>query len=283
MRSFTLLLALAACSATIKGGHGDQPDAGSAGSGSGPADAAKPVDATPEKPDAPTPPPIQVLRGVDSAGAFSMSAASTLKSTYGVQWTGVYIAGPCNAGSGWTKSLVTTMANQLGWTFLPIYVGQQTSSICGASTLTASQGTSDGNAAVAAMKSFGWQPNNQIPVCLDLEAGTYAADPSNSTAYAKAWRDAVRSGGYLAYVYSNPTGINGLVSSGVTFDGAWPASWFYTGFANVSPADLDQLGSNYSNHDRAWQYASFTVSGVGGVDGDTSDLLLAPIPGGTNL
>jgi hypothetical protein len=273
MRLPTLLLAVAACSGTISGG-GDRAKRSDA----------RVVEDAHSVVDAPSRPAIKVLRGVDRASAFAMSEASTLHSSFGVQWTGVYIGGACNAGSGWTMSLVASMATQLGWTFMPIYVGQQTSSICGADTLTAAQGTSDGNDTAAAMQTFGWQPNKQIPVCLDLEADTYSADPTGATAYVKAWRDAVHSAGFLAYVYSNPTALNGMVSSGVTLDGVWPASWFYTGFADVAPADLDQLGSNYTNKDRAWQYAgSFDVQGAGTVDGDTSDLLLAPAPGGTNL
>jgi hypothetical protein len=233
--------------------------------------------------DAPAPPKIVVLRGVDRAGAFSQSEANTLANSDGVKWTGVYIGGPCNAGDGWTKSVVSGLATNQGWTFMPIYVGQQTSSICGADTLTATQGTTDGKAAVADMATFGWAPNQNIPVCLDLEAGTYSASASESLAYAKAWRDAVRAGGYLAYIYSNPDGINGLDGAGATFDGAWPASWFYSSFENVSPSDLTQLTTGtYNSTNRAWQYASFTSS-VGGIDADTSDLLLAPAPGGTNL
>jgi hypothetical protein len=291
MRLPTLLFAVAACSASTSPHNGfgdDPPDAGSGSQTTPPtADAGSDTHPTADasaKPDAPPPPPIEVLRGVDRASAFAMSEASTLKSSYGVKWTGVYIGGPCDAGSGWTKALVASFASELGWTFMPIYVGQQTSSICGRSTVTAAQGTSDGSAAVALMKTFGWQANNKIPVCLDLEAGTYGAEPTSAVAYAKAWRDAVHASEYLAYIYSNPDGINGLASAGVTFDGAWPASWFYTGFANVAPSDLSQLGASYDSKNRAWQYAgAFAVTGAGSVDGDTSDLLLAPAPDGTNL
>jgi len=229
-------------------------------------------------------PTITVMRGVDRASAFSITEATTLKTNHGVEWTGVYIGGPCSAGSGWTKSGLTTMASQLGWVFMPIYVGQQSPSICGASNLSASRGTSDGNDAVAQMGAFGWEPNRKIPVCLDLEAGSYSNNPSGAMAYARAWRDAVRGAGYLAYLYSNPTAINALYDASIVFDGAWPASWFYTSFANVSPSDLTQLGTRYTHQNRAWQYAgAFAVSGAGSVDGDTSDLLLAPAPGGTNL
>lgn len=282
---FVLLLAAVAACTSPSGGQATGPDSGEGpapDSGGGPPSDAG-VDDAPLPPDAPPPPPITVLRGIDRASAFSMSEAQTLANNHGVKWTGVYIGGPCSAGSGWTKSLVTSYANQLAWTFMPIYVGQQSSSICGAHTLTASQGTADGTEAAQIMGTFGWKPNRNIPVCLDLEAGSYSANPSGAEAYAKAWRNAVRAAGYLAYLYSNPTAINALYDDSVKFDGAWPASWFYTSFQNVKPEDLTQLGSRYTNKNRAWQYGSFSVSGVGGIDADTSDLLLAPIPGGTNL
>jgi hypothetical protein len=275
MRRLAFVIALSACAHPARDNGPDAPGGG---------DDASPVDAATDAAiDAPPPPPIQVLRGVDRASAFSLTEAKTLHDVHGVKWTGVYIGGPCSAGSGWTKSLLTSMHDQLGWTFMPIYVGQQSSAICGANSLTASQGTTDGQAAVAKMQTFGWMPNRSIPVCLDLEAGAYSSDPAGARAYGKAWRDAVRAGGYLAYLYSNPTAINNLFDNNIKFDGAWPASWFYTDFASVKPEDLDQLGTRYTNKNRAWQYAgSFAVSGAGSVDGDTSDLLLAPEPGGTN-
>lgn len=231
-----------------------------------------------------TAPAIAVMRGVDRATAFSLNEAKTLANDHGVKWTGVYIGGPCNAGSGWTKSLVTSLHTNHKWLFMPIYVGQQSSTICNAHTLTASQGHTDGLAAVARMADFGWGANKKLPVVLDLEAGSYSATPSGALAYAKSWRDTVRAAGYLAYIYSNPTAINGLYDSGVKFDGAWPASWFFSGFHASKPEDLDQLGQRYTNKNRAWQYAGdFSVSGAGSVDGDTSYLLLAPAPGGSNL
>ena len=292
MRSWVplIVLALSGCTSPTAGnGNGDDsgpsadsPDAGGTLPGDAGVGANDGGGSESPPPDAPPPPPIKVLRGVDRASAFSTSEAKTLSTSDAVKWTGVYIGGPCNAGSGWTKALVTTLANDYGWTFMPIYVGRQTSSICSADTLTAAQGTTDGKAAVAEMQTFGWGANKQIPVCLDLEAGTYGAEPNSSLAYAKAWLAAVRAGGYLGYIYSNPDGINGLYDAGAKFDGAWPASWFYTSFQSVKPSDLDQLGTRYNGSNRAWQYASFN-SAVGGIDADASDLLLAPAPGGTNL
>ncbi len=227
---------------------------------------------------------IQILQGVDRASAFSAAEAHTLSADHGVKWTGVYIGGACSAGSGWTKEVVTTLANDEGWTFMPTWVGQQAPSICGRSTLSATQGHTDGVAAAAMMATFGWAPHLAIPVALDLEAGSYTYSESGSLAYALAWRDAVRAAGYLAYLYSSPTAINALYDASAQFDGAWPASWFDTNFADTTPDALTQLGTRYTQHDRAWQYAGdFAVAGAGSVDADVSDLLLAPAPGGTNL
>jgi hypothetical protein len=228
--------------------------------------------------------PIAILEGVDRAGAFSTTEAAYLKTTYNVMWTGVYIGGACSAGSGWSKSVLTALNASTGWSFLPIWVGQQASSICGRDTLTAAQGTTDGAATAAEMQVYGWAPDLDIPVVLDLEGGTYSASASEAQAYAQAWRDAVQAGGYLAYLYSSSTAIDAFDDAGVAFDGVWPADWLYTAFdSNATPADVTTLGSRYPGQTRAWQYAgNVTTSGAGGVDSDVSDLLLAPAPGGTN-
>src|SRR5258706_11425674 len=62
--------------------------------------------------------PIQVLRGVDRASVFSTGEARTLHDHHGVRWSGVYIGGPCNGGSGWTKARVTAIANATHWQFM---------------------------------------------------------------------------------------------------------------------------------------------------------------------
>ena len=226
---------------------------------------------------------VTVQRGVDRAGVFSTAEATTLASGYGVTWSGAYIGGACNGGSGWTPDRLTALNAAAGWSFLPIYVGHQSSAICGASTLGYAAGSGDGNDAAAIMGSYAWAPNTMVPVALDVEAGTYSADAAGTVAYVRGWLDAVHAAGYLAYVYSSPTALDAFAAMGLPIDGAWAASYFYSGFADVSPSDLTQLGGNFTNHDRAWQYAgNIAVSGAGRVDCNTSDLLLAPPPGGSN-
>ncbi len=225
---------------------------------------------------------VSVQRGVDRASVFSPGEAEALRAD-GVTWTGVYIGGACNAGSGWNRATVTAIAAATGWSFMPTYVGQQSPGICGAHDLTYARGQADGADAAAIMVGFGWAAHANIPVALDLEAGSYEYSPAASTAYVRGWLDAVHAAGYLAYVYSSPYAIVYEADAGLPIDAAWVASYFYSGFANVTPYDLTQIGARFSSANRAWQYAGgFAVGGAGTVDADTSNLILAPAPGETN-
>jgi hypothetical protein len=226
---------------------------------------------------------ITPIRGADRASEISVGEARTLLNDHGVKYFGVYIGGPCNGGSGWTKAGVTAISHATGWKFAPIYVGQQASSICGAHELTSARGKADGRAAAADLKRFGWEPKRDIPVFLDVEAPTYFDHPAASTAYVRAWVNEVHAQGYRADVYGSPFALDTFHDHKVKIDGVWAASYFYKGFASVVPADLDQMGGRYRHRNRSWQYAgNFEVRGVGAVDGDTANMLLAPKPGGTN-
>ncbi|HUJ61265.1 MAG TPA: glycoside hydrolase domain-containing protein [Kofleriaceae bacterium] len=225
---------------------------------------------------------ISIQRGTDRASVFSAQEASVL-AAQGVQWTGVYIGGPCSGGSGWSRAAVEALASSVHWQFMPIFVGQQAPSICGASEMSYARGQDDGAATAQQMAAFGWAPRGNIPVALDLEAGTYFNDPAGSTSYVHGWIDAVHASGYLAYVYSGPAAIVHYADAGLAMDAVWVASYFYNGFANVTPYDLSQIGTRFSASNRAWQYAGdFAVAGAGRVDADVSDLLLAPAPGRSN-
>jgi hypothetical protein len=264
-----VLLFASACTTNVDGTSDDSDDLD--------------ADPVPGSPEAIAAAKITPIRGADRAEEIDTKAAKILLNDHGVKYYGVYIGGPCDGGSGWSKAGVVALSHATGWKFAPVYVGQQTSSICGAHNLTDAQGKADGKRAAADMKAFGWEPDRDIPVFLDLEAGTYFDHPSASTAYVRAWVNEVHAQGYRADVYSTPFGLNTFHDAHVKIDGVWAASYFYTGFANVVPADLDQMGSRYRHTNRSWQYAGgFEVSGVGSVDGDTANMLLAPKPGGTN-
>jgi hypothetical protein len=240
-------------------------------------------DPIPGSPEAIAAAKIASIRGADRASEISVGEAKTLMNDHGVRYLGVYIGGPCDGGSGWTKAGVTAISHATGWKFAPIYVGQQASSICRADRVTAAQGTADGKAAAADMKAFGWDANKDIPIFLDVEAGTYFGSPTAATNYVRAWVDEVHAQGYRADVYASPFALNTFHDKKLKIDGIWAASYFYKGFADVNAWDLDQMGSRYRHTNRSWQYAGdFEVSGVGDVDADTAHMLLAPKPGGTN-
>jgi hypothetical protein len=201
-----------------------------------------------------------------------------------VTWTGVYIGGECSAGSGWSRRVVESLHAAAGWQFMPIFVGQQSPAICGAHELTYARGHADGEAAASHMRAYGWHGHRAIPVALDVEAGTYEYSRHGSTEYVKGWVAAVHANGFLAYVYSSPSGLVHFHDANLGINGGWAASYFYDGFHALRPGDLHQLGARFVHRNRAWQYAGdFEVSGVGRVDASTSNLLLAPRPGGTNL
>ena len=227
---------------------------------------------------------VHDARGVDRASAFDTAEAVRLKDDHGVRWTGVYIGGPCSGGSGWDRASVEAIYKATKWSFLPTYVGQESSSICWSHDLTHARGQTDGHHAASIMPSFGWEAKRDIPVVLDVEQATFEDDRNGTIEYVRGWIETVRADGYRPYVYSNPDAINAFADEKLAIDAVWVASYFYSGFESVTPYDLDQIGHHFSNHDRAWQHAgNVYVSGVGAVDCDVSDLLLAPAPGGTNV
>ena len=226
---------------------------------------------------------ITVERGVDRASALGTHEARALKHDHGGTLTGVYIGGACNGGSGWSKAGVTAIANATGWHSMPIYVGQQAASSCGAHDRSYARGHADGRAAARRMRAFGGQPHRDVPGARDVEAGTYFGNPAAATHYTRGWVNAVHAQGYRAYVYASPYALNHFHDAHVRIDAAWAASYFYSGFKSIAPGALSQMGGRYRHNNRAWQYAGdFYVHGVGDVDANTARLLLAPRPGGTN-
>src|SRR5690242_16425441 len=127
---------------------------------------------------------VQILRGTDRAAAFTPGEARFLRDAFGVAWTGVYIGGPCSAGSGWTRASVEAIAAATGWQFLPIFVGSQRGLGCRATALGFGQGQADGNQTAALMRGFGWDGGRSIPVVLDIERSTFDQDPGGTTEYA---------------------------------------------------------------------------------------------------
>src|ERR1700744_718377 len=87
------------------------------------------ADPVPGSPEAIAAAKITPIRGADRAEEISAREAKTLLNDHGVKYLGVYIGGPCDGGSGWSKAGVVAISHATGWKFAPTYVGQQTSSI----------------------------------------------------------------------------------------------------------------------------------------------------------
>jgi hypothetical protein len=230
---------------------------------------------------------VREERGVDSAGAFTAADAKTLEDQHGVQWTGVYIGGKCSGGFGWNRDVVTAIHRSTSWGFMPTYVGQEAASSCAGErpVLTYAQGQADAHHAAALMASFAWDAHRDIPVALDVEQDTFQGNPHGTIDYVRGWTDGTRTQGYVPYVYANPDAVNAFVAARLDIPAVWVASYFYSGFENVTPYELHQIGNHYTHNNRAWQYAgNVWVPSIGAsVDCNVSDLALAPGPGGTNL
>jgi Domain of unknown function (DUF1906) len=288
------LVALAALTITTvpacaPGALDEQPSSSDSGEAADAADAADTADGAAGAPDFENVArPVEVLRGVDRAGAFSPAEAAHLRNAFGVAWTGVYIGGPCNGGFGWTRQSVEAIHAATGWQFLPIFVGQQLGIGCAAQTLGFARGRADGDQAAARMRAFGWEGGRDIPVVLDIERPTFDRDRAGATEYARGWLDGVHAAGYLGYIYGSFTMLNAFAASRLPIDGAWVAVFLSSpgtgGFLDVSPYDPRALlGGNFTTRNRAWQYhGDVVIPGAGRIDTDVSDFLLAPEPGGTN-
>ncbi len=94
-----------------------------------------------------------------------------------------YIASPCHRVSSWMGKRAAMI--DMGWNLLPVYVGQQVvgSSKCPNTTLTAAQGTIDGQDADDKVSSEGFADGTYV--YLDIERCDTL--PEGMKDYAKAW------------------------------------------------------------------------------------------------
>lgn len=147
--------------------------------------------------------------GFDSLSYPGDTLMAWLKENTNLSFVGFYLApAPSRPTSGWMGKRATLAAQ--GWGFAPVYVGQQESGQPGAHTLTAAQGTTDGNDAVQLMQTAGF-PNRSV-VYLDIEQGGTAS--SATIAYMSAWVDAVKaSNTYVPGVYCSHTTASSILSA----------------------------------------------------------------------
>jgi Domain of unknown function (DUF1906) len=206
-------------------------------------------------------PPARTRGMLDRRDAPDLATAEAAALSIGADAWNVYIGGPFFQGTGWTPDFVRQLAER-GFSFLPTYVGQQRSDNPDHpwhGILTAEQGSVDGQEAVALLSSYGWTPGN--PVCLDVEADTFALEPNNTLAYVGAWAARVRAAGYRPGVYANPgplAAMAALKDSQQQIDFVWVASWIsHARDASLRINQIHSFDSSLWSDDgcRAWQYA----------------------------
>jgi hypothetical protein len=160
-----------------------------------------------------TTPPVKLVRdgsasGFDKRDFPGLGPMQTWMRESPYVWVGYYLQAPCYAGSAWTGNRAALEAQ--GWGLALLYVGQQapgaaaTSSIaagpdCGVKPLTAVQGGTDGDQAVAIASADGFPPGTAI--FLDVER----ADPFPAALgdYVRGWMERVLSRGYIPGAYAH--------------------------------------------------------------------------------
>lgn len=150
----------------------------------------------------------------------------------GATWCGMYIGGPTYAGT-WTPALAQGVKS-LG--LAPIYVGANViNGRLEAGPLLPETGAGHGADALTQLGNFGFNPGL---VFLDIEAGTYVADPTNTVYYAESWIQAVRDGGGLAGIYATKACLDAIAARVNPIDATWLANW--DGTVSTEGYDLHQ-------------------------------------------
>lgn len=130
--------------------------------------------------------------GFDQASYPGDSWMQWLRSGSPIAVTGFYLGpAPYHSDTSWMPTRAGLAA--AGWGFLPVFVGLQD----GASSLSGSRGTSDGQSAASLMRSAGFPSDSTI--FLDIETGGPISSPFE--AYIDAWVAAVQRAGFTPGIY----------------------------------------------------------------------------------
>ncbi len=190
---------------------------------------------------------------------------------------GIYLGGSVKANcGGWTLNREwLTAADQLGWTFIPIWVGPQPLSfyntvpedpgkiISGDIGTAYLQGRSEANAAVAKARELGFQ--NDLIIYYNVEPyrrTDYEVSQSERDATASfisGWVAQMHDTGNKAGVYGAP--INSFMSDWTRIvdvpDDVWTADWYRnkSGYdPTITVWDCECLDGFWINHQRIYQY-----------------------------
>ena len=220
-------------------------------------------------------------QGLDRAATPDAATARRMLDAIDGRWWNVYIGGPEAASHTWTPAVVADYVRHGIDRFMLTYVGRQSRG-----PLTRAQGKADAADAIKIARRFGY--GDGVPLCLDVEIGTYNGAPAKTVEYARAWCEAVRAAGMRPGIYANPVPLEAMHKGKVDADFVWVASWNSHGAVKRDPHKIAKFPDSLwpDQGERAWQYAGAyggkpcRVLGLD-VDINVADLgCLAPPPGG---
>jgi hypothetical protein len=184
---------------------------------------------------------------------------ATARTMFNNGWTGlcVYVGGPrCAAGhQGWPNAAVGKLA-AVGFTFLPLYVGRN-QPWDAPSAFTRSAGLHDGQEATVLTGACGFSELTILG--LDMEYGTYQANPDGVRDYLAAWVEVVNGAGHPAVLYSDIDTLNHL-GDPTLVDFLWGAAWVPKAFTTRAP--VGRFDPSWPPPWACWQFGTGTIGGV---------------------
>lgn len=180
----------------------------------------------------------------------------------GWSWCAAYVGGPrAAAHATWQENAsdqlfpVRTIAAVFDG-FLPIYVGKN-APWDAPESFTYESGLADGDDATILTGRCGF--DSPTPLCLDVEYGTWQANPTGVEEYIRGWVERVNGAGHRAGLYSDIETLNHYEHRPDLIDFLWGAAWVRGSF-NAAPAGgFDpQVPPPWD----AWQFGGGTIAGV---------------------
>lgn len=189
----------------------------------------------------------------------------------------LYIGGSCRscANSALTAAYISQLRQQ-GWSFIPTWVGPQTSCYACSSQISNNtdtayqQGVNEANAAMQAASNLGL-PGTII--YYDMEKTGDATCRNAAKSFISGWTAQLRAKGYQAGIYGascNAT-ISDFAGIANVPDAIWPANWYWNTGIGYYKSDANVWGvgcladSLWANHQRIRQYAGEINEAWGGV------------------
>lgn len=190
-------------------------------------------------------------------------------------WLAVYVGGPrAAAHNAWHQvdGLRYPVRDLAGYFegFLPVYVGRN-APWDSPRAFNFDQGVADGDDANVNTGACGF--DSGTPLALDLEYGSFQANPVGTHEYVRGWVQQVNGAGHPAGVYSDLDTLNHM-QLGELVDFKWGAAWIRNAFTGHAPKG--RFDPMTPPPWQVWQFATGTVGGLS-VDANsmTDDFKLA--------